>query len=127
MVTRRCVALTILFVWLMAPALEALVAVSADPRSGCDGHLCHCHARPTARPASSSGCHETDAPECAMSSRCHHDAGVAPAPGLRTDSIPAAKEEFWPYLRASRLAPAVTVHPETGHLRIDPYPPRVAS
>jgi len=128
MAKRRLVGVSMLLAWLLVPAMGAVSAVTADLHSSCDDHLCQCPRHRPSAPAATPKCHEAaEASECQMSSRCHHESGSGAVSSFRSDSLLSAKEELHPYLESSHAVPAPAVHPETGHTRIDPYPPRIAS
>jgi hypothetical protein len=128
---RRWVGASVLLAWFFVPALGALSAATRDPHGDCSGHVCQCRRQshcPPKRPAAGKSCHEAAAGSrpCEMSSRCNHESDPLPV-ASRSDWLPSPVEELGPDVASGPAQAPLAAHPDAGHTRLDPQPPRLAS
>jgi len=119
------VSLSVLLVWLLVPAFQALPAWGTGEHGACADGLCRCRHDPQpSRPATPS-CHDDSAAPrpCEMSSRCHDREAAVVAAAL-VDGILSPAQARPGLVLVSAAPEAAAGSPTAGHARFDPPPPR---
>jgi hypothetical protein len=123
---RRTVRALVLLAWCLEPSLAAASSATADPHDRCAAHACQCQRKghcPPRRSAAKS-CHEA-APSAEMTSRCNHESDPLPV-ASRSDTILSPAHQLGVVLECESVHTGDSGHPNAGHTRLDPQPPKAA-